>query len=188
MILESIVTTRNADGRINVAPMGPRVDESITTITLKPFRSSTTFENMRHSSVAVVHVTDDVDLIASAAIGESCADGLTQPLLDRWVRLVDCCRWFAIEVTSWSDDPKTGVDPRPEATCRIVHSGEQRPMFGLSRAKQAVVEAAILATRVHILGREEIRRQMEPLSVLVTKTGGANERRAWQRLETYVDG
>jgi hypothetical protein len=61
-------------------------------------------------------------------------------------------------------------------------------MFGLSRAKHAVVEAAILATRLDMLGREEVRKQMQTLRVLVEKTGGASEHRAWQRLEAYVDG
>lgn len=188
MILEAIVTTRDANGCVNIAPMGPRVDESLTSITLKPFRSSQTFSNLRDSSCAVVHVTDDVELLAAAAIGKVEATSIVETVLGRWSKLVDCCRWFAIEVIQWSDDPFTGEQPRPEATCRIVHRGEQRPMFGLSRAKHAIVEAAIVATRIELLGRDEVKKQMQPLRVLVEKTGGASEYRAWQRLEAFVDG
>jgi uncharacterized protein len=188
MILESIVTTRNASGVVNVAPMGPRVDEAFTTITLKPFRTSQTFANLRATSCAVIHVTDDVDLLAEAAIGRVEGERITEPLMQRWVKLVDCCRWFAVEVETWNDDPIEGEEPRPEAACRIVHRGEQRPMFGLSRAKHAVVEASIVATRVNMLGADEVRRQMQSLRVLIEKTGGASEHRAWQRLEAYVDG
>jgi len=187
MILESIVTTRDHEGRVNVAPMGPQVDEALTTMTLKPFRSSQTFHNLRETMCGVIHVTDDVELLAAAAISRVDADSVVETVLGRWVKLVDCCRWFAIEVVQWSDDPLKGEQPRPEATCKIVHFGEQRPMFGLSRAKHAIVEAAIVATRIDLLGRDEVRKQMQPLRVLVEKTGGASEHRAWQRLEAFVD-
>ena len=187
MILEAIVTTRDRNGEANIAPMGPEVDECYSRITLKPFRTSSTFSNLRDTSVAVVHVTDDVELIARGAIGKVDPTGVVETLIDRWVKLTDCCRWFAVEVESWSDDPQSGSEPRPLARCRIVHHGEQRPMFGLCRAKYAVIEAAILATRIEFLGRGEVAKQMIPLRVLVEKTGGPAEHRAWQLLETFVN-
>ena len=184
MILESIVTTADGAGNVNVAPMGPEVgDDTFTRLALKPFRSSRTFANLRETGVAVVHVTDDVELIARSATSTILGDGLVEPLLDRWFKLIDCCRWFALEVESWDDDPR-----RPTAFCRIVHQGEQRPMFGLNRGKHAVVEAAILATRVDLLGREEVQRQLRDLAPLVAKTGGPSEHRAWRMLESFVDG
>lgn len=189
MILESIVTTADAAGAVNIAPMGPEVDAGalaagrLAKITLKPFRSSRTFANLWHSGRAVVHLTDDVELMAAAAIGSVDPAAPVQPLLDHWHRLVDCCHWFAVEVEAWHDDRQ-----RPQAVCRIVHRGVERPMLGLNRAKHAVVEAAILATRLDRLGRQQVRAQMEALRPLVEKTGGAAERRAWQRLERFVDG
>jgi hypothetical protein len=188
LILEAIVTTRDGDGQVNIAPMGPEVNEDLSAIMLKPFRSSQTFANLVALPLAVVHVTDDVELLAAAAIGKLNTERIVEPVLGRWSKLVDCCRWFAVEVDSWSDDPVNGTEPRPLATCRIVHRGEQRPLFGLNRAKHAVVEAAILATRVDLLGRSEVQKQMNPLKVLVQKTGGAAEHRAWERLEAFVNG
>ncbi len=187
MILEAIVTTRDAEGRVNIAPMGPVVFEDFSSIALKPFRSSQTFQNLRATSSAVVHVTDDVELLATAAIGKMDTSGLVETILNRWVKLVDCCRWFAVEVVAWNDDPYAGEQPRPMASCQVIHQGEQRPIFGLSRAKHAVVEAAILATRIELLGRDEVKRQMQPLRELVEKTGGAGEHLAWQRLAAFVD-
>lgn len=184
MILESIVTTADAQGVVNVAPMGPEVDDDFySAITLKPFRSSRTFSNLQQTGLAVVHVTDDVELIAAAAIGPIDPAQRVETLLGRWHKLIDCCRWFAVEVQSWQEDPQ-----RPRAVCRIVHHGTGRPMFGLNRAKHAVIEAAILATRLELLGRDEVRRQMQSLMPLVQKTGGAAEHRAWRRLESFVDG
>lgn len=187
VILEAIVTTCDASGRTNIAPLGPEVNEDLSSILLKPFRSSQTFSNLRSTSCAVVHVTDDVELMAAAAIQKVDPTGIVESIAGRWVKLVDCCRWFAVEVIAWSDDPVTGELPRPIAMCRIVHRGEQRPMFGLCRAKHAVVEAAILASRIDLLGRDEVQRQMKALGVLVQKTGGVAEQRAWQRLEAFVN-
>ena len=49
MILEGIVTTINDDGTLNIAPMGPRVDNSasLARFDLRPFRTSTTYRNLK---------------------------------------------------------------------------------------------------------------------------------------------
>jgi hypothetical protein len=94
-------------------------------------------------------------------------------------RLVDTCRWLAFRVQ---------CQHRPSATieCRVVASGEVRPFFGFNRAKHAVLEAAILATRIGILPADEIRREFERLAVPVQKTAGHQEQRAFQFLCGYV--
>ena len=62
MILEGLVTTLDADGRLNVAPMGPRVDAGFWTFALRPFRPSRTYANLLRHGEGVLHVTDDVTL------------------------------------------------------------------------------------------------------------------------------
>ena len=61
MILEGLMTTVNADGTVNVSPMGPRVDAGLTTFTLRPFQTSTTYCNLKRTGMGVFHVTDDVE-------------------------------------------------------------------------------------------------------------------------------
>ena len=70
--------------------------------------------------------------------------------------------------------------------CNVVRSGRQRDFFGLSRAKHAVVEAAILASRVAFLPAAEVLSQFEALQVLVDKTGGKSEERAFAMLRDFV--
>jgi hypothetical protein len=50
------------------------------------------------------------------------------------------------------------------------------------------LEGAILVTRLELLGKEEVERQMHALKPLVEKTGGPAEHRAWRQLESIVDG
>jgi hypothetical protein len=78
--------------------------------------------------------------------------------------------------------------PRATIVCRVVAAGLEREFFGLNRAKHAVVEAAILATRVALRSRAQICEDLQQLRPLVEKTGGAAERRAFALLEQYMQG
>jgi hypothetical protein len=81
------------------------------------------------------------------------------------------------------------LDDRNEPTeilCEVVAEGRLRDFFGFNRAKHAVLEAAILATRTAFLPGAEILSQFERLAVIVRKTGGLAEQRAFAFLNDYV--
>jgi uncharacterized protein len=193
MILEGIVTTLNADGSVNISPMGPEVSAAWAsdsaddgaaprTLVLKPYQTSTTYQNLKRAGQGVFHVTDDVELLARAAV-----DALEPlPVLNsasdvEGMILADACRWYAFRVGALDDS-----QPRTRIECRVVASGRQRDFFGFNRAKHAVLEAAILATRVEMLPAEELRAELARLRVPVDKTGGPAELRAFAFLESYV--
>jgi hypothetical protein len=183
VILEAIVTTLNADQSVNVSPMGPLVDASMKEFTLRPYETSMTCQNLQRTRQGVLHVTDDVELLARAAINQ--LDPLPEMVPATAVEgsiLVAACRWYAFEVVSLDDrnEPVT-------MQCQVVESGRQRDFFGFNRAKHAVLEAAILATRVQFLPAALIRSQLEQLAVIVGKTAGAQEQRAFDLLQDYVD-
>jgi hypothetical protein len=96
-------------------------------------------------------------------------------------RLADACRWLAFEVEELDD-----ASERTTIRCRVVKGGTIRDFFGFNRAKHAVLEAAILATRIGIVPDEDIRREMERLAVPVAKTAGEQERRAFDFLQQYM--
>src|SRR5687767_14375291 len=70
LIAEGIVTTVNPDGSANISPMGPRVNRDFTQLLLRPFQTSTTYQNLKRTGEGVFHITDDVLLIAKAAVGQ----------------------------------------------------------------------------------------------------------------------
>jgi hypothetical protein len=182
LIVEGLLLSLDAGGNPHLAPMGPRVDRHLSELVLRPFRTSQTFANLARCPWAVFHVTDDVELLARAAIGQLGRLPALEPIPGfPCPRLSDTCRWLACQVLA--------VDARAERAelpCRIVARGEVRPYFGLCRAKHAVVEAAILATRLGIVPPDEIRAELSRLAPLVSKTGGHQERAAWQLLETFL--
>ncbi len=185
MILESIVTSVDIAGVVNIAPMGPRVESDAndeTIFVLRPFDSSQTYQNLLHTRAAVIHVTDDVSLFARAAVGKIDPSGLVQQFeTTSWWPLIDCHRWFAVEVQSISNDA-----PRTDIRCRVVQARQVRPFFGFNRAKHAVIEAAILATRTAILAADDIRDQIDRLQPLVDKTAGPVETEAFEFLKQTI--
>ena len=182
LILEGVVTTLDGLGRLNIAPMGPRVDSSVRQLMLRPFQTSTTYRNLKGYGEGVLHVTDDVWLLARAALGE--VDPLPETFPAERVRgnvLADACRWYEFRVSELDDHQE-----RTMITWEVVHAGHLRDFFGFNRAKHAVVEAAILATRTDFLPLNDILADFQRLAVLVEKTGGEMEHRAFQFLRDHV--
>ena len=93
-ILEGIVTTLNVDGSVNISPMGPIVDDALDRLWLRPFKTSTTYQNLKRTGRGVFHVTDDVELLAQAAVGQpsSLPRYAATPAGDVLIH-ADACRW-----------------------------------------------------------------------------------------------
>lgn len=182
LILEGLVTTLDPDGSPHLAPMGPRVAEDFARFTLRPFPTSNTYKNLRRHPEGVLHVTDDALLLAKAAIG---AVDLFPPVREaervRGVVLADSCRHYEFVVRSIDDSTE-----RVTIEADVVHIGRTRDFFGFNRAKHAVVEAAILATRLHILPLAEIADEFKKLRMIVGKTGGPDEHAAMDLLEVKL--
>src|SRR4051794_808418 len=170
MILEGIVTTLGPDGVLNVAPMGPRVEPDFRRFVLRPYRTSTTYRNLKARGEGVLHVTDDVLLLAQTAIGRPVEPATRPADVVQGRVLLDACRFYEFRVTELDDR-----EPRTTIVAETVHRGRIRHVFGFNRGKHAVVEAAILATRTEFLPLEEIRAEYRKLAVLVEKTGGPPE-------------
>ena len=178
MIIETIVTTVDPGGSINFAPMG--VEWGDETIVLKPFLETTTFRNLSVTRSAVVNLTDDVMLFAQGAISSPQFPSAPATVVKGAV-LEAACSWRELEVVSIDATP-----PRSRIEARVVHRGFRREFIGFNRARHAVLEAAILATRTHLLPAEQIREEYARLQVMVDKTAGPREQEAMELLTQYV--
>ena len=185
MILEGIVTTLSLEGELNIAPMGPKLepDLSMRRFELRPYRTSTTFQNLKARGEGVFHVTDDVMLLAQTAIG---VPVIPPPKL-RPAEVVSCsiledaCRYHEFRILELND-----TEDRTRLLVETVAEGRLRDFLGFNRARHAVVEAAILATRTAFLPRAEILAEFDKLAVIVAKTGGPAEHAAFQLLNQHV--
>jgi hypothetical protein len=171
MIRETIVTTLNADDTVQIAPMGIR--EENNQIIIAPFHPSTTLENLKRSSVAVVNMTDDVRIFAGCLTGRY--DWPTVPVqMIKGRRLQDPLSHLEVEVAHVEED-----ETRPRFFCAVRNTETHRPFRGFNRAQHAVLEAAILVSRLHMLPADKIDIEMRYLQITVDKTAGDAEREAW---------
>jgi uncharacterized protein len=180
VIIETIVTSLAPDGAINFAPMGVEWGED--SLVLKPFLETTTFRNVSGSGAAVVNLTDDAMLFAQAAISSPQFPSFPAEVV-RGVVLDAACSWRELEVVRIDDTP-----PRSRIEARVVHRGRRREFLGFNRARHAVLEAAILATRTHLIPADQIREDFAKLQVIVDKTAGPREQEAMALLTEHVRG
>jgi hypothetical protein len=178
VIVETIVTSVDGDGRVNCAPMG--VEWADTAIVLKPFLDTTTYRNLAAMRSAVVNLTDDVLLFAQAAIANPVYATVPAQVV-RGVVLAECCSWREVEVRTIDSSP-----PRSRIETAVVHRGTRREFIGFNRARHAVLEAAIYATRLHLLPRSFIESELDRLQVIVDKTAGPRELEAMALLAQHV--
>jgi hypothetical protein len=174
MIRETIVTTRSVDGSTQIVPLGVR--EQGEFLVLAPFKPSTTLENLLRERCAVINYTDDVRIFAGCLTGRY--DWPLTPADQVPVnRLQDTLAHTEVRVETVEDDPV-----RSRFLCRPVHAAAHRPFSGFNRAQSAVIEAAILVSRLHLLPAEKIATEVGYLTIAIEKTAGPREQQAWQWL------
>ncbi len=174
MIRETVVTTASATGVVHIAPLG--LIEEPGGWVIAPFRPSATLENLRAVPCAVANYVDDVRIIAGCLTGRrewrcvpSCQ--VAPP------RLAAALAHAELEVVAVEEDAL-----RPRFHCRVIHLATHAPFRGFNRAQAAVVEAAILVSRLAMLPREKVEREIEYLRIAVNKTAGPAELEAWEWL------
>lgn len=177
-ILETIVTTLSPEGELHLVPFG-LIREGDDYV-LAPFRPSPTILNLEASSCFAASSPSDVRVIAGVVTGRR-----DWPVVDcdriAGKRLASCFGHAEFEVTAKDDDAT-----RPRYRGRMIHSASHRPFLGYNRAQAAVLEAAILSTRLKMLEPEKILTEMAYHAIAIDKTAGPAEREAWGWIEDKV--
>ncbi|HET6306969.1 MAG TPA: DUF447 domain-containing protein [Rhodopila sp.] len=175
MIREVIVTTISAAGSVHIAPFG-LIEAGPEEWVIAPFHPSNTLDNLRETPFLVANYTDDVRIFAGCLTGRRdwpCAPS-TKVLPPR---LAAALAHAEMAVVSVQEDPQ-----RPRFRCRIIHQETHAPFQGLNRAKAAVLEAAILVSRLHLLPRDKIETEIAYLRIAIDKTASDAEHQAWDWL------
>ena len=179
LIRETIVITASREGRAHIAPIGLIAERDDWIIA--PFRPSTTLDNLTAVPFATASNTDDVRVFAGCLTGRYtwptvAAEEVPVP------RLAEALSHVELAVIDIHEDPQ-----RPRLRCRVVRSISHAPFQGFNRAQSAVLEAAILVSRLHMLPRDRIERELAYLRSAVEKTAGPRETEAWIWLVEKVE-
>lgn len=183
MIRESIVTTIGADGKVHIAPLGliAETGDDRDGWIIAPFKPSTTLDNLRGNPFAVANFTDDVRVFAGCLTGRR--DWPTRPAARVPGAVLDAALAHAeLKVEHVQED-----ELRPRFHCKIVYEASHAPFKGFNRAQAAVIEAAILASRLDMLPREKVERELAYLQIGVEKTAGPREHEAWRLLVDKIE-
>ena len=178
VIIEAVVSTLDESGRVNLAPMGVVWGEE--RLVIRPYKATTTYRNLTATGQAVVNLTDNVGVFAHTAVEDAEYACLPAAVVSGFV-LADACAYREVVVETIDDRAE-----RASITCRVVYAERLRDFLGFNRGKNAVLEAAILATRLRWLGREAVLAEFKRLAEIVEKTGGEQEKAALTFLDEYV--
>lgn len=186
MVVETVVTTLGETGEPHFAAMGVVWGED--RIVIRPYTTTRTFRHLQTYTDAVVNVTDDVLLFAKSALTHERLEHDPAPRV-RGVILRGACHWREVRVTDIVMPSSTGgAASRADVVTTVVGAGTVRPFVGLCRAKHAVVEASILASRLRRLPLADVLAELGTLETLVDKTGGPREREAFLFIRAFVAG
>jgi len=178
-IRECIVTTISSAGRVHVAPLG--IIQEADGWIIAPFRPSTTLDNLTDIPFAVANYVDDARIFAGCLTGRKnwptvALEGSVVP------RLEAALAHSLLEVVHVDDDGQ-----RPRHLCRVVSEGGHAQFTGMNRAKAAVLELAILVSRLDRLPLDKIEAELAYLQIAIDKTAGPNELEAWSWLIERVE-
>lgn len=178
LILETVVTTLSTDGAMHLVPFG--LIREGDDFVLAPFRPSPTITNLAEQPTFCASAPSDVRVIAGIVTGRRDWPVVAcQKIPGR--RLAECFGHAEFEVVGIEDDAT-----RPRYRARMVHAESHVPFIGYNRAQGAVIEAAILSTRLHMLEPDKILSEMAYHAIAIQKTAGPAEREAWDWIEDKV--
>lgn len=177
-IFEAVVTTVSPAGAVHVAPMGVRYEADA--VVLMPFKPSTTLENILATRTAVLNILVDPRVFAGCVTGRR--QWPVQPAERiEGARLEAALSHVELKLAQVGDDPQ-----RPRLRLRRVHEVQHAPFVGMNRAQAAVVEGAVLVSRLHLLSPEKIDAEMRYLQIAIDKTAGPEAHEAWSWLQQAV--
>lgn len=179
MIYETIVTSMDAQGLPHIAPFGIREQGGL--VVIAPFRPSATLDNLLMNRSAVVNYTDDVRIFAGALTGRTqwamyAAKNIKGYVLDAALAHRE------LELVEIREDTQ-----RPQLSFKAVHEETHAAFKGFNRAQAAVIELAILVSRLHMLPMEKIEAEITYLEIAIHKTAGERELQAWSWLMERIE-
>jgi hypothetical protein len=177
-IHEVIVTTVDVAGNPHSSPMG--ISEVNGHFLIKPFKPSSTYDNLKRHRQCTISYIDDVRIISGALTGRRDWPVTAAQQIDGFY-LTDALAHTELEITDCDD-----ADPRASFSGQVVFEATHAPFRGFNRAQNAVVELAILVSRIDWLPQEKIKQELSYLMIAMEKTAGDREWQAWHWLMEKV--
>ncbi len=181
MIFETIISSVNSQGEVHVAPFG--IQRQGDRVIISPYKPSLTLTNMLASQHAVMNLTDDVRVFAGALTNRQAWQLLPADTIAGF-RLANSLAHEELKLVEVHDDAV-----RPQLCMQVLHKAQHQAFAGFNRAQAAVIELAVLASRLPRLTQDKVLTEMQYLQIAMDKTAGEREWQAWgwlsEKIENY---
>lgn len=178
MIYETIISTIDKNGNVNFSPFGIKKTKDF--IFISPYVPSKSLNNLKETSCAVVNYTTSSLDFVKCIIGKK-KFKIKECKFIKCFFMENCVCYDEVEVVGFVDDKV-----RPKFKCKIVSSKNLNKFQGFNRAQLSIIEACILASRVKMIERNKIFKDLSYLEIAITKTAGIEERKAWRLINDYI--
>ncbi|MFA6807683.1 MAG: DUF447 domain-containing protein [Eubacteriales bacterium] len=186
MIIETIMSTLDENGKVNFAPIGVHIGDNmydlakIKEVELYLYKGSQTFTNLYLNFEGVINFTNDILIFVETAL-------FSPKLLNSPSKLVRSPRMVGanaiLEFIVLDFD--SSVEPaRVKGKIRCYE--EFDGFKGFCRAQGAVLEALIMATRLERIAFLKIEESWNRWEEIILKTGGWKEQEALKRIKEYL--
>lgn len=180
MIFETIIISVDQQGVPHVTPFG--VKHEADNIIISPFKPSKTLDNILSTRTATMNLTDDVRVFAGALTKNDAWELLPTDKVTGY-RLHGCLSHVELALIDVREDAQ-----RPQLVMEKLNTEQHKGFSGFNRAQAAVIELAVLASRLHMLPANKVQSELEYLQIAIDKTAGERELEAWLWLKDKVDG
>ena len=167
-VVETILSTYNPDGQPNAAPMGILMKNE-QCVTIKLYKSSSTYQNLVSRRCGVINITSDPELFFLSAFKEANPNAKIPPEWFEKAEILDAPKLHIADATVEISIAKiTPINAeKTEAVCdvKLVKATKTLPKV-YCRALFATIEAIIHATRIKVFLSGN-NRQREQASMLM---------------------
>jgi hypothetical protein len=174
MIYETIIISTDIDNNPHVTPFGVKYEGDL--VVISPYKPSTTLTNILATKSATMNLTDDVRVFAGAITKRQPWTLLPTNTI-KGLRLEDCLAYVELTLIEVREDTE-----RPQLVMQQLEAHDYAGFKGFNRAQAAVIELAVLSSRLHLLPPEKIQSELQYLQIAIDKTAGVREVTAWDWL------
>lgn len=179
MIFETIVVSVDLQGLAHVTPFGVKHESEM--VVISPFKPSKTLDNILSSKTATMNLTDDVRVFAGALTKREPWRLIPTDKV-KGFRLDGCLSHVQLELVDVRED-----EERPQLVMQKVETQLHKGFEGFNRAQAAVIELAVLVSRLHMLPPGKVQSELKYLQIAIDKTAGERELEAWSWLTEKVN-
>ncbi|NLI91656.1 MAG: DUF447 family protein [Peptococcaceae bacterium] len=185
MIIETIISSINDDGKVNFAPIGIYVPDNtqklldVKEMEIFLYPGSKTFNNLKATKIGVVNFTDDILSFVDTALFSFILPSLPSHMVLS-PRMADANMIWEFMVTFFDDSTEPA-----RVKCKILCAKEYAGFTGFCRAHCVILEAIIAATRLQFISATRIEKSWPLWQEVVNRTGGLREFQAFSKVTDY---